>query len=500
MSTSLSHPENPRGALLANFYRGVLSGKHTLQTPQNGNLFIEAVCSQTDPPTCVHEIISSQNGLPSVQACMRFSFSPVFLNGRATELLRYLQAPALKAICGGDLLHQVILCIVKPPIFWNVFVRAYRDGSLQEVAIQSFAWLLVELLSLPTEKSLEYHDLAQDLTARELLLTSPHFEVRTMGQKIKHILSTLNSAAPINDESGPGGRHDNDLVDFRQISILPTADELTSVEPPFLLVADAVEDPDRGSSRLAVHLDNQFRLLREDMLGEIREEIQIVLGLKKGHHRGLVIDGLVPFDIDCGVPTRRQAWGMQFRCKSDIPRLFKCKPKDRKAHLVNNRNLFKHQSVACLLADGKVIAFPTINRDADLLAEQPPIVTLQFSSEAGTANSLLRVKTATRISLVQIDTAVFAFAPVLKRLQEAKELPLLDELLSSSSPTSPPQAPSQLLDVVGKIRANSLGDLKHLLKTASSIQLDTSQLASLLSGLTQSVSLIQGPPGKNQLI
>jgi len=110
------------------------------------------------------------------------------------------------------------------------------------------------------------------------------------------------------------------------------------------------------------------------------------------------------------------------------------------------------------------------------------------------------VKTATRISLVQIDTAVFAFAPVLKRLQEAKELPLLDELLSSSSPTSPPQAPSQLLDVVGKIRANSLGDLKHLLKTASSIQLDTSQLASLLSGLTQSVSLIQGPPGKNQLI
>lgn len=88
MSTSLSHPENPRGALLANYYGGVLSGKHTLQTAQNGDLFIEAVCSQADPPTCVYEIISSQNGLPSVQASMRFSISPIFLDGRATELLR----------------------------------------------------------------------------------------------------------------------------------------------------------------------------------------------------------------------------------------------------------------------------------------------------------------------------------------------------------------------------------------------------------------------------
>ena len=202
---------------------------------------------------------------------MRFNVSSNFLNGPAIELLRYLQAPALKIICGGDLLRELILCIVKPPIFWNHFVKSFNDGTLQESAIQSFAWLLVELLSLPAEKSLEYHDLAQDLTAREPLLSSPHFEIRTLGQKIKHILSTLDSAAPANGELGPGGRHDNDFVDFRQISILPTADELTSAEPPFLLVAEAVEDPNRVCSRPAVHLDNQFRLLREDMLREIRE-------------------------------------------------------------------------------------------------------------------------------------------------------------------------------------------------------------------------------------
>jgi hypothetical protein len=197
MSTSLSHPDDPRAALLGNYFRGVLSGKHNLQTPQNGNLSIEAICSQADPPTCIHEIISSQRGLPSVQACMRFNVSSVFFNGRAAELLRYLQASALKTICGADLLRQVILCIVKPPIFWNVFVREYRNGSLEGVAVQSFAWLLTELLSLPAEQSSDYHDLAQDLAARELLLSSPEFEIGTIGQKIKHILLTLNSAAPI---------------------------------------------------------------------------------------------------------------------------------------------------------------------------------------------------------------------------------------------------------------------------------------------------------------
>ena len=351
MSTPVPRTENLRSERLANYYRGVLSGKHTLQNPQNGNLFIEAICSQADPPTCVQEIISSPHGLPSIQASMRFNISTNFLNDRAMELLRFLQAPALKVICGGDLLRQVILCIVKPPIFWNGFVTAYKNGSLQEEAIRTFAWLLLKLLSLPSEQSLLYHDLAQDLTTQERLIGSSDFGVRTIGQKIKHILSTLNTDLILDDGIGPGGRHDNDFMDFRQISILPTPDELTSIEPPFLLTAEAVEDPDRESSHLPLHLDNQFRLLREDMLGEIREEIQIVLGLKKGHHKGLAIDNLVPVGIDCGVRTKRQAWGMHFLCKSDIPRLFKGNPKDRKAHLLDNRNIFKHQSVACILAD-----------------------------------------------------------------------------------------------------------------------------------------------------
>lgn len=502
MATPPSQPDDPRAARLATFLRAVLSGKQGLRTLKDGNLFIEAICAQPDPSTAIYDIVSSQDGLASLQACMRFNNSLTFFNGPAASLLRYFQAPVLKTICGGDFLRQILIAIVKPPIFWDAFVKACRDGTLQELATQSFAWLLVELLSLPNEQSSGYHDLANELTVRELLIGSPHFETRALDQKIKHILAVLDSGPTVDDERGPGGRHDNDHVDFRHVSILPTPDELISTEEPFLLTAEVVEDPDRGGSRLAVHLDNQFRPLREDMLGDMREELQIVRKLKKGNHKGLIIHDLTPIGMDTGTDTRRQAWAMKFRCKSDIPRLFNARlvkdsPQQRKTHLRDNRNLFRHQSVACLMLDGEVAAFPTINRDEDLLTQRPPVIVLQFAGDANTAKALLKLKMAKQVSLVQIDTAIFTYAPILRRLQDAKELPLLEDLLSWSASRSMPEPPTRPLGIIAKIQSNPSADLKDVLKTAMSVRLDPSQTASLLSGLTQSVSLIQGPPGED---
>lgn len=63
------------------------------------------------------------------------------------------------------------------------------------------------------------------------------------------------------------------------------------------------------------YLDNLFRLLREDMLYEMREEIQIATGRTKGRkHRGTVLHGLVPAGICSGDEQRRQKWCMAFSC------------------------------------------------------------------------------------------------------------------------------------------------------------------------------------------
>ena len=48
------------------------------------------------------------------------------------------------------------------------------------------------------------------------------------------------------------------------------------------LVIAMVTEPEK---RVAVHLDNQFRLLREDMLAELRNDLQISLKKKQGKRR-----------------------------------------------------------------------------------------------------------------------------------------------------------------------------------------------------------------------
>lgn len=495
MSTNFEPHDDARAGKLAKFFDLTLSGKQPLQTSQNGNLFIEAVCAQPDHATCINKLVTSPKGLSSLQACMRFNTSTTFFNGSATLLFKYIQVPTLKSISGGDLLSQVVLHIVEPPIFWKPFLQAYKDDGLTDDAQHSFGWLLLELISLPGDKALAYYSTAQDPLIQTRLLNSAQFAIRTVGQKIKHVLSSLIS--PCANEDGPGGRHDNDFPDFRQISILPTADELASEEPPFLRIAQAIEDPENQDSRLAIHLDNQYRLLREDMLGEIREELQIALGQKKGRHRGLVMDGFTPVGISCGTNTRRYAWGMQLESHVSFNKLFKAKveAKDRKAYLTANRNVFKHQSLACLILDGEVAAFPAIYRDEDLLAKNSPIVVLQFASEPSTSKTILKLRVVQNIRLVQIDTAVFSFEPVLQRLKEIKTMPLSDELLHWNPACSIHQPPSPPQRIIRSINDNPSQSLQDLLDTRTPINLDPSQRESLLMGLTQNLSLIQGPPG-----
>jgi hypothetical protein len=93
------------------------------------------------------------------------------------------------------------------------------------------------------------------------------------------------------------------------------------------------------------------------------------------------------------------------------------------------KKVLKHQSLVCLLVDGQVLAFPTINRNEELLAMEPPTIVLQFDGHKSVTKTLLELKTAKEIKLVQISTAVFSYGPVLSALQNIKELPLSRELL-----------------------------------------------------------------------
>lgn len=331
-------------------------------TPIICSLITDLRSAQIDPPTCIEKIVSSSSGLSSIQVSLRLDLSPTFINGPASRFLQYISHPSLKVICGGEFLRQLILKITQPPIFWTAFVQCVLEGKLQVQAHESFGWLLAELLGLDADKRAPFVGVAKDRAIQKTLLDSPSFEVRHVGQRVRHILDTLDTISYTDAQYGAGGRHDNDYADFRQVSILPTADELTSEELPFLRPADAIEDIEQTPNLPAIHIDNQFRLLRDDMLTEVREELHIMLGKKTGRSRGLTFEGFKIFNVDCGNPNRREAWRLQLQFDTDISQLTRLKPNDRKKYLEDKRDFFKHEALICLLVDQEIVAFPTVHR------------------------------------------------------------------------------------------------------------------------------------------
>ena len=452
---------------------------------------------QSDAAGCLHRLNNSKQGLQAIQTVMRMDTSPGFMNGPGTQVLGYFQPPELKDLDGGRCLQQIVTKIVNPPIFWDPFVHAFKGGRLQEPATLCFAWLLLQLVSLPGDEADPYRPVAQDTTIIDSLTASPSNDIRTIAHKIKHIVSAHSAGMPVVGDYGPGGRHDNDFDDFRKIVILPTADEITSKEKPFYRASDELEDPTTIDTRLGTYLDNHFRLLREDMVHDMREELEIVQGKKKGHRMGLVVDGLKALDVYCGTPERRVKWGIQLECTRDLWIFNGVNPNQRKAALQKNHRRFaKHGSMACILINDKVIGFASIYRDEDLLSKKPPVFVVQLEGEASTVNVLTRLKTASNVKMVQIDTALFAYEPVLKAIQNTKDLPLAEELVfwNKDGPTRPPSFDEP--DIVAALESDPGCELQSYLGTPFSVKLDEKQAASLVTGLTQKVSLIQGPPGE----
>ena len=491
-----SSSDNPRVTRLSTFFNKVLFGQRTLSTSRDGKLFIEAVCAQADPATCAHKLLSSPSGLSALQASVRFDTSVTFLNEDAVLLLRYLQAPSLKAIGSGSVLAQLLLSLVEPPFFWEALIKSFTGGLLNSTASQTFAWLLLQLISLPGKSSSPYLAVANSSKILDTILKSPDGETRILGQKIKHILP-LDVSELYDAEAKPGGRHDNDRADHREISIMPTADELLSTDRPFFRTADFIDDPENVSSRYSIHLDNQFRLLREDMLCEIRDELKILTGKKVGRHKSIVVDDLSLAGVEMGTDRKRLPWGVVLKCKEVLPPLKKIQPDKRSNFLKDNRHILRKGNMACLLIDGEPAAFPTIHRDEAELAKTPASITVQFTDDPTLSYALSKMKTAGNVKLVQLDAAIFAFEPFLRRLQEINHLPLQDELLHWETGKDIEGPSFQPAKVIRALESQSGRDLKDLLRIKKSVVLDESQMNSLCACLLQRVSLVQGPPGKS---
>ncbi|KAI3396201.1 hypothetical protein diail_339 [Diaporthe ilicicola] len=492
---TLRTQDNARAGRLAALFRNVLNGNRTICCANDAKLFFEAARAQAAPSSCIEAIVASKHGISALQLAARVDLSVSFMKTQTLQFLAYLIDDQLSLLANGQILQRALVAFAKPPTFWNELVLAARNDALDDEAFHILAWFCSELLSLPETTEV---DVLSDVTiiaqsGKFVEASSP--ETRKIGYKIQRRLQLRTCPNSKSDDGHtPGGRHDNDFEDFKKVAVYPTTDEFLSTERPFYRRAREVFEA-ATSERTAFHLDNIFRLTREDLLGELRSDWQIAQGRKSGRRSALTLRKLSPIFLELGDEKARKKCSLALQCGAGLEELGKKQAGSRKKWLEDNKSYLRHQAFGALYRGQEIFDFAFLDRDINGLLESPPVVILQFTDEKALKKALLALKTAQDVMFTLVDTPVFAYEPVLERLKDMREVPLQDELLNLSQTRDDFQPHKALQMITERLESSTAGVSIKSGRVNKDLQLDYSQRHSLIHALSMRCSVIQGPPG-----
>lgn len=490
-----------RDARLSKLLQAYLKDDKSPKSARDGKLLLEAIISQDDRASCAERLVASKNALDALKLALRFQLTIDFFNTTLKDFLIFLQDPSVGLTCAGEVLKQLLTVVVCPETVWSALIAAHSSRQLNSEAELGLAWLLLQLVSWVEDPPINVESVARDLTQSKFFIDADDRDLRTTGYRIAHVLDAKKTVIA-QDEPGPGGRHDNDYANFRKVAKFPTDDELMSTETAFYRPADAIAQLP-FAQRPGVHLDNQFRLLREDFLAELRDDVNASQNPAKGRRPRTRLTGLSLVGGHCGNAKFRTPFALTISVKRGLEELtHRKKQKDCKAFLKNTPKFLKHQSFGCVVDQQRIVTFATLLRVEELLVpeneEDEPLVVLRTPDRAMFEKLLSTLWSSTTAEFIMVDTPVFAYEPVLRCLQSTVEVPLWQELFAlSGEEVEAAVRPSEVapLDLVDDIEADRGRDLRTTLSLLKSVILDESQSKSLVAGLRQSVSLIQGPPG-----
>ncbi|KAI1081768.1 P-loop containing nucleoside triphosphate hydrolase protein [Whalleya microplaca] len=486
-----------RSRQLDKFFNKVVEGKWRIGKLQDAQKFLEAITNRTDKPDCIERLASSKSAQNALHKSLTFDNSAGFINTFVSGLLKFFADPSLKRVCDGELLNQIIWVMVDPPLFWNNLIRNVRSRCLESQAMEGVAWLLLQLVLLPPSQSSTFRETAWSLLQDDDLLQSESsLTAKGLFQKVKLLAQPANSdrTSEVIDEFGPGGRHDNDFVNYHDIAVLPTRAEIQSTERPFYRPASAPFEVDI-TDRALVLLDNQFRLLKEDMLAGLRDDyMNAVKGNRQSSRRNMIVKNLTLEDLDRQAMMNYRPCSLVLKCERDILEMKNKSIEERKKALKKTPAFLRHQSFGCLLKDNALLAFATIHRNEDKLALFPPRLCLQITNSDSLEEVLLALQGGT-VDFLQTSTPIFAYEPILERLQRKTDVELEDDLLAY--PQTPSLSAIRPTAIIDKLEKPSVvfSDLQQLFQTTKKINLDPSQIKALSAALTYQTYQIQGPPG-----
>jgi len=337
--------------------------------------------------------------------------------------------------------------------------------------------------------------------------------------------------------SAKGARHDNDHASIAEIQILPTSLEIVSPRQEYLPLLDSTQHHLPG---LAGLLDRQFRLLREDTVGQLRDAVrEEVTRLGNPAHnvpmhqnqqgiRKLVYHN-VRFDRMC-VDRRR---GLQVVAEFDQPSQIKNKSSKQREDWWKGSKLLQVDSLVCFVSStGKIVFFSVCDpaprgKDSELPKRDDLPSLFRHAKQASVLLSFAEYKhehaiwigthigthTKTRQSLVEFPGVLLpSFQPTLEALQKMSktlDLPFAEIIAQNSQTTDATLQPPAYaarpgfafkLDVLtsattGRPLTLSPGKGFDFKKLEEYSTLDSAQRRAVIQALSTGLALIQGPPG-----
>ncbi|KAF7957199.1 hypothetical protein EAE96_002790 [Botrytis aclada] len=339
--------------------------------------------------------------------------------------------------------------------------------------------------------------------------------------------------------SSKGARHDNDHASIDDIQILPTAREIASPRQEYLPLIDSTQSHLSG---LAGLLDRQFRLLREDTVGQLRDAVREEVTrlehsnrkVPKTHDGQQGVRKLIYHNVRFSRMSVDRRKGLQVVAEFDQPPQINDKSTKQREEWWKGSKLLQVDSLVCFVSsDGKIIFLcvcdpilpPRVRRDSNANDKTRPYDIPSLFREAKRASVLLSLAEYKTEDAVWISTHIAAsksrqslvefpgvllpsFQPTLQALQEMSRklsLPFTEivapDLQASAAVVQPPAYATKRgfsfnLDVLAGVPLTfKPGQAFDFAKLDVGSTLDEAQQFAVIRALSTRLALIQGPPG-----
>lgn len=346
--------------------------------------------------------------------------------------------------------------------------------------------------------------------------------------------------------SADGPRHNNDQIDINKIKIMPTHDEIVSPRAEYLPTNNPSSWHVKG---IRGRLDREFRLLREDTVGQLRDAVRDILELARDPNRskGRQSNTLRTYTYESPVTidvNLHRIGGLEMAvCCRQLPVVSKLNAKKRRDWWAQSKRLQAGALVCLFDITGRILFCvvsdttmrskddkearkvqdkdedkPTVSQvrslsdDADLLFINLKLVDPTPSEIARAMRWYKNVKSYPRRFLVEFPGVLLdSFKHTLSALQKMHEKPNIPfmnllapkEDSSSNTEVDLPQY-ARKTGFTFDLSCLTDGDSPLIVNPRSPISpktlslkssLDPTQSTALLNTLTRGLSLIQGPPG-----